>query len=56
MVIPNLKNSGHSRSFSKLENESVCQFIKFSGDKNYYDSISRDSVHTELSIVKHIVD
>lgn len=56
MVIPNLKNSGHSSFFSKLENESVCQFIKFSGDKHCYESISRDSVQAEPSIVKHIVD
>jgi len=56
MVIPNLKNSGHSRLFSKLENESACQVIKFSGDKYCYESISRDSVQAELSIVKHIFD
>ena len=55
MVIPNLKNSGHSRFFSKLENESACQFIKFSGDKHCYKSISRDSIRAELSLVKHIV-
>lgn len=56
MVIANLKNSGHSRLFSKLENESTRQFIKFSGDKHCYENISRDSVQTELSIVNHIFD
>jgi len=40
MVIPSLKNSGQSRLFSKLEIESACQFIKFSGDKHYHESFS----------------
>ena len=56
MVIPNLKNSGHSRLFSKSEDESARQFIKFSGDKHCYESISRDSAQAQISIVKHIFD